>query len=204
VSTDLPPRPLCRDRGQDDGLRRSSQSSAKKSHNVDRSIIGDARKLVEHECLNFLWGTAAGAGSDEWKRYRCEIQLGDELHRVPNRVAHRVFRGAPQPVNARDVNNASKRKTAGRCQDRASQWNRPMASDLTERLDSLAAFNRARDALRQQQPPRDDVSVPRVNNYFYGLIEKIAICPPPSPQARPARSTPERLRVSAGAPHHPR
>ena len=50
-----------------------------------------------------------------------------------------------------------------------------MASDLRERLDSTAAFNRARDALRQQQPPRDDVSVPGVNNYFYGLIEKITI-----------------------------
>ncbi|MGA9043241.1 MAG: hypothetical protein WB421_22270, partial [Terriglobales bacterium] len=56
-----------------------------------------------------------------------------------------------------------------------SQWNRAMASDLTERLDSPAAFNRARDALRQQQPPRDDVSVPGVDNYFYGLIEKITV-----------------------------
>ena len=50
-----------------------------------------------------------------------------------------------------------------------------MASDLTERLDPPAAFNRARDTLRQQQPPRDDVSVPGVDNYFYGLIEKITI-----------------------------
>jgi hypothetical protein len=50
-----------------------------------------------------------------------------------------------------------------------------MSSNLTERLDSPAAFNRARDALRQQQPPRDDVSVPRVNNYFYWLIEEVTI-----------------------------
>ena len=50
-----------------------------------------------------------------------------------------------------------------------------MASDLTERIDSPAAFNRARDALRQQQPPRDDVSVPGVDNYFYWLIETVTI-----------------------------
>jgi len=50
-----------------------------------------------------------------------------------------------------------------------------MASDLSERLDSPATFNRSRDALRQQQPPRDDVSVPGVDNYFYGLIEKITV-----------------------------
>ena len=68
-----------------------------------------------------------------------------------------------------------KRKTTGRRQDRASQWNRAMASDLTERLGPPAAFDRTRDTLRQQQPPRDDVSVPGVDDYFYGLIEKITL-----------------------------
>ena len=39
-------------------------SSATKPNDVDRSLVVDVREFVEHDSLNVLRGTAAGAGSD--------------------------------------------------------------------------------------------------------------------------------------------
>jgi hypothetical protein len=49
------------------------------------------------------------------------------------------------------------------------------ASQLPEGLLTGAPLDHARDALREQQPPRDQVAVPRVDDDLHVLIEEIAL-----------------------------
>lgn len=53
--------------------------------------------------------------------------------------------------------------------------NCPVLGKFAKRSVSTATFNRSRDALRKQQPPRNDVSIPSVDDDIDVLIEKVAL-----------------------------
>ena len=50
-----------------------------------------------------------------------------------------------------------------------------MFGKFLKRGRAAALFDGSRNALRQEQPPRDDISVPGVDDYIDVLIEQIAV-----------------------------
>ena len=59
--------------------------------------------------------------------------------------------------------------------DRAAERNGARLAKFAERSVAAAFFNRTRNALRQEQSPRNDVAVPRVHDHIDILVEKVAI-----------------------------
>ena len=58
--------------------------------------------------------------------------------------------------------------------DRAAEWKRPVTGQLTERCVTGPALDGPGNSLRQQQPPRDNIAVPSVDDDFLVLVEQIA------------------------------
>ena len=57
--------------------------------------------------------------------------------------------------------------------DCVAQWNRAESSKFAKRLEPGAPFDRAGHALRQQQPPRNDIPIPSVDDYIDILIQQV-------------------------------
>jgi hypothetical protein len=51
-------------------------------------------------------------------------------------------------------------------------------SELSKWVEAGTTLDRTRDSLRNQQPPRDDVAVPRVDDCVAFLVEEITIDDP--------------------------
>ena len=62
-----------------------------------------------------------------------------------------------------------------RSQDGPAQRDRPVLAKFFERLCTASMLDCPRDALGQQEPPRDDVAVPGVDDHVNGLVEQIAL-----------------------------
>ncbi len=71
--------------------------------------------------------------------------------------------------------DASIRKTPRGGENSAAEWNRPVPRDLNKGLNAGMALDRAGNALRQQQPPGNQVSVPGIHDDFNRLIQKISL-----------------------------
>jgi len=54
-----------------------------------------------------------------------------------------------------------------------SERNRAKSPDLAKWTQAASTLYRTRDALRKQEPPRNDVAVPRVDNDFDRLVEQV-------------------------------
>ena len=50
-----------------------------------------------------------------------------------------------------------------------------MTSNFPACFAAAALLDRGWDALGDEEPPRDDVPVPRVDDYFNALVEKISV-----------------------------
>ena len=86
-----------------------------------------------------------------------------------------AFRGAPKQVNAGNMDDGPKRQLASGGFDCAAEGNGAFAGNFTKGSVAGAAFDGARHALRQQQPPRNNVAVPGVDDDLYVLVEEVAV-----------------------------
>ena len=73
------------------------------------------------------------------------------------------------------MDDVLERKPARASDDRMAKRNRAPARDLTKRREPGSLLDRAGHALRDQEPPRDDVAIQRVDDRFDSLIEKVAL-----------------------------
>ena len=58
--------------------------------------------------------------------------------------------------------------------DGAAEWNCAELPKLSKWLESGSPLDRARDALGQEQPPRNDIPVPCIHDNFNVLVQEIA------------------------------
>jgi hypothetical protein len=73
------------------------------------------------------------------------------------------------------VDDRTKRQTPRAGLDRATERDRASVPQLSKRLVTRPTFDGTRNSLRQQQPPRDDVSVPGVDDDIHILIKQVSI-----------------------------
>ena len=73
------------------------------------------------------------------------------------------------------MNDALECKAPRSGQDSPTERQHTIAAKLTERRNPGTASDRAGNALGQEQPPRDDVPVPGVDDDLYVLVQQIAV-----------------------------
>jgi hypothetical protein len=143
--------------------------------NPDFAIKLNGPKLVLHGLQDLRRTSATRTRSDEGECNRAIPLLPGDRHRVAHRVADRAFGGSPEHVDAGDVDDAPERQPPRAGLDRTAQRNRPLAAELSERLQAATPFDGPRHALRQEEPPRDDVAIPRVDDDLDVLVEQVTV-----------------------------
>lgn len=133
------------------------------------------RQFVADPFLDPLLFFAAGPGTDQRKRDRFESLLLGQLHGIPDRCADRPLRRDPEEVKSGDVNDRLVAQPPCTGHDRLPGCQNSMLSEFPERLVAPALFDRTGDSLGQQQPPRNEVSIPGVDDAVDVLIEQVAV-----------------------------
>ena len=74
----------------------------------------------------------------------------------------------------RDVDYCFEGELSGGGEDCVSEWDWAVLCDFAERGKTGAFLDCAGDALRDEQPPWDYVSIPWVDYHIYGLVEYVS------------------------------
>src|SRR5262245_47790821 len=88
-----------------------------------------------------------------------------------DRLANGCFGRAPKHAYAGNVDNALERQSTRTRKHRTAKGDWSDLTQLAKRLMASALLDRARNALRNEQPPRDNVAVPSVDNDLDVLVE---------------------------------
>ena len=131
--------------------------------------------LVEHHGLGPLRVEAARPGPDQGEGDGHEVVVEGQLDRILDRFPDRPLGRPPEQVDPGDVDDRLERQAPRRCQDGPAQRDRPVPAKFTERSGAAPPLDRPGDALGEEQPPRDDVAVPRVDDHFDRLDEQIPL-----------------------------
>lgn len=99
--------------------------------------------------------------------------LMDKIYRRVHRFLNRFFGGKPAQVNPCHMNNPLIGQSSRLGEYGMAQRDRPMFGQFFKWTGSTTFFYRARYTLRQQQPPRNNIAIPCVDDDVHVLIEQI-------------------------------
>jgi hypothetical protein len=133
-------------------------------HHHNSSFIRYVAELLQHEGESALDRHDTRPCTDNWERDRREVVLSNERHGRSHGPPDGTLRRAPEHVDPRHVNNGAEGEAPGAGHDRPAERNRPHPCQFSKWTIAAASLYRARYALRKQEPPRDDVAVPCVDD----------------------------------------
>jgi hypothetical protein len=130
------------------------------------SIVFFYTELIGHQLLNLINRSTSGTGTDEWKRDRLETMLLRDAQGISTRLANGVFRRPPPHADTSNVNDPFERQTAGASQNSTSERYWSVLCDFAKWLKTSSLLDRTGNALRQQEPPWNDIAIPSVTRVF--------------------------------------
>ena len=144
------------------------------SDNPNLAVVFILSGLVLHDFQCPLRRIAAHACANQWEGNRAVALLSGNPKCAADATTNHPLRRTPEQADASYVDDGAEGQPASAGLDRSAQRNWSVSSQLAERLVSGAALDGPVDALRQQQPSRDDIAVPSVDDDFDVLVEQIS------------------------------
>lgn len=146
-------------------IRPPKRTVASSSFIISRTVSADPPPVPAPMSGNAIELNCFSSASASALRQDCRIDHSlDRHHRLMPATWMMALNGrSPALVRAAQYQEKGKR-------------NCPVLGKFAKRSVTATSLDRSRDSLRKKQPPRDDVSIPGVDDCIDVLIEKVALC----------------------------
>lgn len=141
-----------------------------KADDFDLEVGFQLREFVEDKSEGFFLWEAACSGADDGEGDRSEPLLLGEVNGVADGGTNGKLAGSPPAVDARDVDDGAEGKAACVGENGVAERNGAFGKLLEGRV-AAALFDGAGNTVRPEQPPRNDVAIPGVDDGVHFLIE---------------------------------